>query len=192
MNALPTKPCAYCGGQFPRDIRCTWAHWSRAKYCSRACTGAAKAAKAAALRPSKRAKFNAQVVQVGDCWEWTGARDRDGYGIFSYARKTYRAPVVALELDGRPVPAGMYACHHCDNPACVKPRHLYPGTPAQNMADAKARGRISHGKKAKLTPNDVRDIRLSAETDGTIAMRFGVSRSAVSMVRSRKTWRDVA
>ena len=48
---------------------------------------------------------------------------------------------VALELADRPVPAGMFACHSCDTPACVEERHLFHGTQLDNVHDALAKGR---------------------------------------------------
>lgn len=188
MSRATTKKCAHCGRTFGRDNRCTWAYWARAKYCSSQCAGLAHTATAAANRQDLGESFNRWFVQTDGCWEWNGARDKDGYGIFSYARKSYRAAKIALQLDGRPVPAGMYACHHCDNPACVRPSHLYPGTPKQNMADCVARGRVNAGKKAKLTVDDVIAIRSAAGTHEEIASRFGVSRPTISMVIARKTW----
>jgi hypothetical protein len=58
-----------------------------------------------------------------------------------------RAPRVALELDGRPVPVGMLACHACDNPQCVNPAHLCAGTPKQNTKDALERNRLPRGER---------------------------------------------
>lgn len=133
--------------------------------------------------------FDKWVEKTDGCWNWTGARDKDGYGIFSYARKTRRAAKMALQIDGRPVPAGHYACHHCDNPACVRPDHLYAGTPTENSADAVARQRLR--PKTKLTANQVRLIRSASGTHEEIAASFGVSRANVSLIRESKTWRHI-
>jgi hypothetical protein len=138
--------------------------------------------------------FARWVDKSGECWEWTGARDKDGYGAFNYAGKTHRAPTVALEIDGRPVQPGMYACHRCDNPCCVNPAHLYPGTPTQNMEDARARGRTKRGESqhmARLKEADVQHIRSCDDSPRVLAELYGVSRSNITMVRLRRTWRHV-
>lgn len=185
------KTCCECGSLFRRDVRNTYVYWSKAKYCSRACFGRAHSRKSVANRPPMHVAFDKWVSKGDGCWEWRGARDKGGYGIFSYNGKALRAAVIALQLDGRPVAKGMYACHHCDNPCCVRPDHLYPGTPTQNMADAIARGRIKLGKKAKLTTNDVIAIRSAEGTHDDIASSFGVSRPTISLIRARRTWRNV-
>jgi hypothetical protein len=135
--------------------------------------------------------FAQWFAKTDGCWEWTGARDKDGYGIFSYEGKSYRAAKIALALDGRPVPTGKYSCHHCDNPACVRPDHLYRGTPTQNASDAKQRNRLNPGRKAKLNPDQVRAIRTATGTHNEIAATFGVSRATISLIRERKTWANV-
>lgn len=183
------KTCLHCGKEFFRDKRNTYAYWAKAKYCGHECAGAAHRINMAAKRPPVEKAFAKWFDQSAGCWEWKGARDKDGYGIFTYSRKNYRAAVMALRLDGRPVPAGKYACHDCDNPACVRPDHLYPGTPAQNMADAKRRGRLKPA--TKITAKDVREIRAATGTQDVIAAKYGISRPNVSMIRNRKTWRHV-
>lgn len=192
---MSTKTCVFCGRVFERDKRSTWAYWAKAKFCSRECFGADKSAKAAENRQPIEVLFHQRYkVMDSGCWEWQGAKDRGGYGILPYARRSYRAHKVALELDGRPPKPGQYACHKCNNPSCVRPSHLYPGTPTENMADAKANGTVRMGEEvhfAKLTERDITAIRASTLSHELIAKSFGVSRSCISMVKSGKTWGHV-
>jgi hypothetical protein len=184
-----TKLCASCGASFARDKRCTWKHWEKAKFCSRECYGKANARRLEDIRLPMLEKFSQQVRVTDGCWEWTGLKDKDGYGLFPYMGIQHRANKIALELDGRPVPTGMYACHHCDNPPCVRPDHLYPGTPKQNMADAVARKRMN--PKTKLTADEVRAIRREVGTHEQIAKTFNISRANVSLIREGRTWRNL-
>lgn len=74
------------------------------------------------------------------CWPWLGARDPKGYG---QAGKRWRAHRVAMFLTNGPIPPGMFVCHHCDNPPCCNPAHLFIGTVTDNMRDCAAKGRTS-------------------------------------------------
>lgn len=84
-----------------------------------------------------------------ECWPWKGNRNRAGYGrIFrrdqGFSIYAHRAAWVIAQ--GQDFPEGLIACHHCDNPSCVNPAHIYPGTYLQNAADAHARGRQPNKK----------------------------------------------
>lgn len=83
-------------------------------------------------------------VQKGandECWLWKGAVQRDGYAHFTHLKRTLTASRFSYELANGPIPAGMDILHSCDNPRCVNPAHLRPGTHFDNMQDKKARGR---------------------------------------------------
>lgn len=71
---------------------------------------------------------------------------RMGYGIFNAGtgranRRTVYAHRFAWEITNGPIPVGLLACHHCDNPPCCNPAHLFLGTHADNNADMNAKGR---------------------------------------------------
>ena len=86
-------------------------------------------------------RFWAKVQKGGGCWLWTGARTSRGYGSFRVTGYSWSAHRLAYEFHWGPVPAGLHVLHRCDNPRCVRPAHLYVGTPSDNLADALARGR---------------------------------------------------
>lgn len=78
--------------------------------------------------------FYARIEKKGDCMEWTGFRDKDGYGG---CRKfgEWKAHRVSFVLHKGPIPQGALICHHCDNPPCVNPKHLFLGTRKDNTQD---------------------------------------------------------
>ena len=83
-----------------------------------------------------------RIPELGACWEWKGARrnSRGGYGLIRIGRQRY-AHRVAYEARNGAFDVSLSVLHHCDNPPCVNPDHLYVGTHDDNMRDVKVRGR---------------------------------------------------
>jgi len=182
-NPITFKTCFHCGSQFP--IRTAKKDQQRRKYCCAACYHRAS-------KTSLEERLWMHVDKSGDCWEWNGASSPAGYGQIRLGDKSLSVTRLSYEIAFGAIPDGMFVCHHCDNPPCVRPSHLFLGTQADNMKDKANKGRASG---QKLTAADVRQIRhLVVASDlswGEIAERFGISSGYVYDVWIRKSWKGV-
>ena len=98
-----------------------------------------------------------------DCWEWLAYKNKGGYGCFKNNKKMVRAHRYAYEHyknNGQPIPSNLCVCHHCDNPGCVNPNHLFLGTQKDNMLDRERKGRRVNSNPKKHTDDEVIKIRL--------------------------------
>ncbi len=82
-----------------------------------------------------------------ECWEWTAATDKYGYGLVKFCKKMYYAHRVSWFLKNGAIPSEKLVCHNCDNPPCENPKHLFLGTSKDNTQDAVRKGRMASGKK---------------------------------------------
>lgn len=126
------------------------------------------------------------------CWIWTGEWKNDGYGeCWTFGRRETAHRASYRELKG-PIPKGLMVRHTCDVRACVNPDHLLIGTQQDNMDDKVARHRQARGLtsgQAKLTEEEVREIRASALAQRTLAKIYNVSQPAIGMIKRRVNWK---
>lgn len=95
-------------------------------------------------------RFWAKVDKRGpdECWPWLGQKASGNYGRFYYRSQSRPAHQISWEIaNGAPFPEGKHGCHSCDNPNCVNPGHVWPGTRSENMRDAVAKGRLINQPK---------------------------------------------
>ncbi len=156
----------------------------------------------------KRQRFHNSYVKLpNECWKWVRKKDRCGYGTFrsyfngkSHFMVAHRASYILHYGEGAIPPDKRVLMHLCDNPWCVNPKHLKPGTDAENFSDCKRKGRNFHVygdmcSFAKLTEAEVVKIlhlRSLGVSIGDLSRRFSkVSPSMISMICCNKAWKHV-
>jgi hypothetical protein len=144
--------------------------------------------------PKDIVKFWSKVNRTDGCWLWTDAPDPGGYGLLRVGRRKFRAHRVSWMIAYGDIPGGLFVCHHCDVKACVRPDHLFLGTPADNVQDAARKGRLPLGErnhKSKLTREQVGVIRsriAAGESMYSLAREYGVSRPSIRAIRLGTSW----
>ena len=149
-------------------------------------------------------RFWQKVVRRGpdECWEWTGVKDRNGYGQMSISGKTKRTHRLSYELQNGPIPSGLHVLHNCDNPSCVNPKHLHLGTHQDNVREMNERGRWNAGGPsgerhgmAKLVAEQVLQIRSRYAAGGisqrALASEFNVSQRQILDILKQRRWRHL-
>ena len=111
-------------------------------------------------------KYVVRPENTEQCWVWTGHLKPEGYGRIKINGRFEYAHRVSYVIHVGKIPKGLWVLHHCDNPNCVNPKHLYIGNHADNMRDRTTRGRgvnqVYKGESnpnAKLTWDNVNTIR---------------------------------
>lgn len=213
MPATWPAACPQCGGTFTaRRYNVTR---GKDRFCSQRCGGLARWSTAPSLferfweKVDRNGPIPAHCPELGPCWIWLGTRGNNGYGLL-YAKSlglgTLRAHHVSYEIHFGSLVSGAWVLHHCDNPPCVRPDHLFAGTQVDNMKDMAAKGRNgrqSHPerfpvgsaiKQSKLTEPKVLEMR-QARADGVelkvLALRYDVSLKTVKGIVYGKQWKHV-
>lgn len=128
------------------------------------------------------ARFWLKVNKTSDCWLWTASANR-GYGQFMFRldgrQRLVKAHRFSYELHHGVIPNGMSVLHACDTPRCLNPAHLFAGTQAENLDDARAKGRLIDGRQhIKVSDAGLLDIVTNyrpRHNGKQLAAKYGVS-----------------
>lgn len=149
----------------------------------------------------------------GQCWEWIGHKFHNGYGQFKNGGTTpIRAHRYSWMKFRGVIPKGLLVLHHCDNPACVNPKHLFLGTHNSNMDDMVSKDRAATGDRngTHLYPEKVtrgEDLHSAVLTEeivielrkipkrflnfSRLGRKYGVCSSTIKKATSGRSWKHV-
>ena len=155
-------------------------------------------------KPTLLERIMAKVTVMPDgCWLWTGAKSGMPpnllYGTIRANGKNRKAHRVLWEITNGINLGVLHLLHKCDNPLCVNPDHMFPGTHQDNSDDKIAKGRDRHPKgealgASKLTAAQVLQIRADAsqgEAHIALGQRHHVHPSTISLIVNRKNWTHI-
>ena len=139
-----------------------------------------------------------------ECWEWLGCVGDNGYGQGGTKDNRYLAHRFAWQFHYGEIPKGMLVCHHCDNPSCVNPIHLFLGTQKDNIRDMDKKGRRKlhwknpkiRGEKnpnSKLTEKSVLEIIKLRKTMTLerLSKKYKVCPNTILNICNGKTWKHM-
>lgn len=141
-------------------------------------------------------QFSGKTRINGDCIEFTRAKCPQGYGRVWYKNKIWLSHRLSYRLSFGKFDEALFVCHHCDNPACINPDHLFLGTNRDNLDDMLRKGRSQkcqgelHSQR-KLTEEEIVSIRKDERIYRLIAAEYGIAEAYVSRIKSKQTWPHV-
>lgn len=185
--------CEFCGAVFSVKYSNLRLGKVKGRFCSQGCYRKGL--------QTLEERFWALVQKGDDCWEWIGNTTKDGYGRMKRTGESAGTYVhrISWEFHFGAIPAGLKVLHHCDNPPCVNPKHLFLGTDKDNSDDKMRKGRhvASPGEKngsSRLSKSDVVAIRTrhkNGERQSVLSREFKVSDVTISRIVRRLNWQSV-
>ncbi len=150
-----------------------------------------------ALKLSSEEIFWANLEKLNDneCWVYTKCISTAGYGRIQINRKFISAHRFSYQLHFGDIPEGMFVCHHCDNPPCCNPYHLFLGTSSDNSNDMAAKFRNDKGEEHwnnKLNEAQVLEIKSlikNGDPVSVIAKMYGIHVNTIYDIRNNRIWK---
>jgi len=134
------------------------------------------------------------IKGLNDCWEWTAyisPKRRGHCRVNGKFMEAHRA--VGIDKYG-PLPTNVLVRHTCDNTICCNPNHLLIGSAQDNVDDRESRNRGAKGIKngmAKLTEDQVKDIRDSKLSGPKLARIYNVSDTTIYDIKNKNKWKSL-
>jgi hypothetical protein len=142
---------------------------------------------------------------INGCWEWQGGfsthkKPEFKYGIIRRNGKGFLVHRFVWEiLYGK---TSLNICHHCDNPKCCNPAHLFAGTQKENVNDMTQKGRRQKphqtargSRKSKILKeaqvSEIRKLSRAGNSGASLSRKFSVSTSVISWIINNHTWKHV-
>lgn len=159
-------------------------------------------------------RFWEKVIKTRKCWIWNACIQKGGgYGLFAMEGKLQLTHRLSWKMHNGPIPKGLFVLHHCDNPPCVRPDHLFLGTQKDNMRDKVEKGREARGDRhgmrtrpdrvprgerngcAKTTDEEVVEMReryaAGEISQPQLARQYGLTQATVNDILTGKRWQHV-
>lgn len=135
--------------------------------------------------------------QPEKCWHWLGNFDDENYPRLSVRGKYYRAHRLSWMIYNHISRLELPMLHSCDNPPCVNPFHLFPGTNVENVKDRNSKGRQASGEfnggGGKLNWAIVHEIKeelKEGKSYRSLSIKYGVSRRIIRLIDIGQLWRE--
>jgi len=125
------------------------------------------------------------------CWNWQGAKNKDGYGLIKWGGITYNAHRISYIIFKKLIPINKHIRHTCNNPSCINPKHLILGTASDNIIDMI---KINIRCNQKLNEEAVKVIKwmlkykYEKELIQKLANLYKVSKTTIYDIKSNRTW----
>lgn len=147
--------------------------------------------------------FNIKLSKANKkgCINWLGSKNKKGYGKLSYNGKLILSHRFSYLIYYGYLDDNLFVCHRCDNPSCVNPKHLFLGTPKDNMKDASVKGRCvlpnqkgQNHPHSKLTDKKVKEIKKLMKSGASglkVAKKYNVDNSVIYDIKNGRSWKHI-